>query len=82
MKKIISMVLAISLLCSVGAAFAEGPGGRGGEQDQECGLHRTAPRCGTDHCLPLFQAAAPMRGGRSINRYMSPGSSRKTMPSA
>ncbi len=30
MKKIISMVLAISLLCTVGAAFAEGPGGRGG----------------------------------------------------
>ncbi len=30
MKKIISVVLAISLLCTVGAAFAEGPGGRGG----------------------------------------------------
>ena len=30
MKKIISIVLAISLLCTVGAAFAEGPGGRGG----------------------------------------------------
>ncbi len=30
MKKIISLVLALSLLCAVGAAFAEGPGGRGG----------------------------------------------------
>ena len=30
MKKIISMVLALSLLCTVGAAFAEAPGGRGG----------------------------------------------------
>lgn len=30
MKKIISVVLAISLLCTVGLAFAEGPGGRGG----------------------------------------------------
>ena len=30
MKKIILIVLAISLLCTVGAAFAEGPGGRGG----------------------------------------------------
>ncbi len=30
MKKIISVVLALSLLCTVGLAFAEGPGGRGG----------------------------------------------------
>ena len=30
MKKIISIALALSLLCTVGAAFAEGPGGRGG----------------------------------------------------
>ena len=30
MKKIVSMVLALSLLCTVGAAFAEAPGGRGG----------------------------------------------------
>ncbi len=30
MKKLISVVLAISLLFTVGAAFAEGPGGRGG----------------------------------------------------
>ena len=30
MKKIISMVLALSLFCTVGLAFAEGPGGRGG----------------------------------------------------
>ena len=29
MKKIISMVLALSLLCTVGAAYAEGPGERG-----------------------------------------------------
>ena len=30
MKKIISMVLALSLLCTFGAAFAESPAGRGG----------------------------------------------------
>ena len=31
MKKVISLVLALSLLCMAGAAFAEGPGGgRGG----------------------------------------------------
>ena len=32
MKKIISVVLALSLLCAVGLAFAEGPGGRGGNE--------------------------------------------------
>ncbi len=31
MKKCISIILALSLLCTIGAAFAEGPGaGRGG----------------------------------------------------
>ena len=37
MRKIISMVLALSLLCTVGAAFAEGPGGRGGNRGPDGG---------------------------------------------
>ena len=38
MKKIISMVLALSLLCTVCAAFAEGPGGRGGNGGGQGGM--------------------------------------------
>ena len=43
MKKIISVVLVISLLCTIGAAFAEGPGagrgGNGGPGGRQGGMH-------------------------------------------
>ena len=38
MKKFISLVLAVSLLCTVGAVFAEGPGGRGGNGGRQGGM--------------------------------------------
>ena len=39
MKKFVSVILALSLLCTFGAAFAEGPGGgRGGNGGRQGGM--------------------------------------------
>ena len=38
MKKVISLVLALSLLCMAGATFAEGPGGGRGGNGRQGGM--------------------------------------------